>query len=109
MCRASSVGARIDTALVPVLDGAQELAEAGIGTGAAIRNWDSYGGDVTLPPGLPDWRKGLLCDPQTSGGLLIATTEACAPALLGQIMAAGFARAAVIGRMAAELRGIAVV
>ena len=41
-------------------------------TGASGRNWASYGEAVRLPKGLPEWRRDLLTDPQTSGGLLIA-------------------------------------
>jgi rhodanese-related sulfurtransferase len=41
-------------------------------TGASGRNWASYGDAVDLPAGLEDWRRDLLTDPQTSGGLLIA-------------------------------------
>jgi selenide,water dikinase len=109
MCRASGLAARLHLADLPLLDGAAALAESGIATGAAARNWASYGDAVTLPPGLPDWQRGLLCDPQTSGGLLIAAAERDAPALLREIRAAGFARAGVIGALKAGAPGIEVI
>lgn len=101
MCRGAGLGARVRQSRVPVLEGAAALAESGLRTGAAARNWASYGEEVRLPAGLPDWRRGLLCDPQTSGGLLIAVAPDAAPALLERVRAAGFADAAVVGEMRA--------
>jgi len=83
----------------PMLDGVQALAEAGVRTGASGRNWDSYGGGIDLPDGLPDWRRTLLTDPQTSGGLLIAVAADQAEALLAMVRADGFAGATVVGRV----------
>ena len=57
---------------VPLFAGARSLAERGFVTGASQRNWASYGDAVVLPPDLPEWRRHLLTDPQTSGGLLVA-------------------------------------
>jgi selenide,water dikinase len=108
MCRGSGLQARIDLAAVPVLDGAQALAEEGFGTGAATRNWDSYGAAIALPHGLPAWRRGLLCDPQTSGGLLISVARAQTEALLRILQDVGFAQAAAIGALQAGPPGIAV-
>ena len=94
---------------VPVLDGARALAEAGFGTGASGRNWESYAGDVTLPAGLPDWHRGLLCDPQTSGGLLIAVAPEGADALVEHIRKAGFSQVAAIGTLETGPPKIAVI
>ena len=54
-----------------------------------------------LPDGTPDWRRGLLCDPQTSGGLLIAVSADRASDVLNRCIAAGFAQSAIIGTMLA--------
>jgi selenide,water dikinase len=70
-------------------------------TGAAVRNWASYGQAVQMPAGAPDWRRDLLADPQTSGGLLIAVAPEAAEAVLRQVTDAGFAAARVVGRMSA--------
>jgi len=101
MCRGAGLMARLRVADVPVLAGAAALAQAGVGTGAAGRNWASYGAEIAAPAGMPDWRRGLLCDPQTSGGLLIAATPEVAEAVLDRVRAAGFAQAAVVGTMGA--------
>ena len=101
MCRGAGLGARIGQAEVPVLAGVESLARGGVRTGAAVRNWSSYGAEVVLPPGCEAWRRDLLCDPQTSGGLLIAVAPEHAPALLDQVHAAGFPEARIIGAMQA--------
>ncbi|MGK9170497.1 selenide, water dikinase SelD [Inquilinus limosus] len=73
------------------------LARDGFVTGASHRNWASYGAEVALPPDMPDWRRHLLTDPQTSGGLLIACAADRADALLARIVAAGYPAARRIG------------
>ncbi len=109
MCRGSGLGACIRMRDVPVLPGAAELAQAGVGTGGATRNWASYGADIHLPAAFADWQRGLLCDPQTSGGLLISVAPSAVEALLRDVRAAGFAQAAEIGAMQVGAVGIEVV
>jgi selenide, water dikinase len=99
MCRGAGLSAELDGAAIPILAGAEALARAGVRTGASGRNWASYGEAVDLPAGLEDWRRDLLCDPQTSGGLLIAVDPAGAEDLLALVRRRGFAAAAIVGRM----------
>ena len=75
MCRGAGLAAEIG-ADPPLLAGVEALARAGVRTGAAARNWESYGADVRVAAGVPDWKRDLLTDPQTSGGLLIAVEQA---------------------------------
>ena len=98
MCRAAGLGARIWIGAVPMLEGAEALARSGVRTGASGRNWSSYGEEVALAASIAAWQRDLLCDPQTSGGLLIAAEEAHAEGVLRLVREAGFGRAAVIGR-----------
>ena len=106
MARGSSLAACIDWASVPVLPEALPLAEQGLATGASGRNWQSYGHDVVLPAGMPEWQRNLLTDPQTSGGLLVACDAASADALVDEMRAAGFGFAARIGRLQSPDAGI---
>lgn len=98
MCRGAGLSAEI-AAEPPLLDGVEALAREGVRTGASGRNWASYGDSVTLPAGLPEWRRDLLTDPQTSGGLLIACAPEAADAVLDLVRGRGFGRAAVVGRL----------
>ena len=101
VCRGSGLAAELRWADTPILAGAQALAEAGVRTGASLRNWDSYGEAVRLPSGAPDGVRDLLCDPQTSGGLLLSVAPEASAAVLAQVRAAGFGQAAAIGRLSA--------
>lgn len=99
LCRGSALAARISFAALPLLEGVETLAQVPYRTGAAVRNWDSYGADVTLAAGIQDWQRDIMADPQTSGGLLIAVAPEGADAVMAQLHAAGFGQAAIIGRM----------
>ena len=109
MARGAGLRARLQMADVPVLDGAAALAEEGFVTGASGRNWTSFMDAVTLPDAMPDWRRALLCDPQTSGGLLIAVAPEGAEALLRRVRETGFGQAAIIGTLEAGAPGVEVV
>ena len=87
------------TAAPPLLEGVEVLAVDGVRTGASGRNWASYGAGVDLPAGIEDWRRDLLTDPQTSGGLLIAVAADQAKAVLALAQGEGFARTAIVGRV----------
>ena len=87
---------RIDD--VPLLSQAVVLAKQGFVTGASHRNWSSYGNDVEIPPEMPEWRRHILADPQTSGGLLVAVAREHGESILRTIRDAGFPFACIIGR-----------
>ncbi len=108
VCRGSNLSAELGWAATPLLPGALALAEAGVRTGASGRNWTSYGEAVRLPEGASEAMRDMLCDPQTSGGLLLSVAPEAAAAVLVQVRAAGFAQAAVIGRLVAGAPRIAV-
>jgi len=97
LARGAGVALTIEQARIPFLARAEALAESGHITGASGRNWESYGGQVTLPPALPSWRRALLTDPQTSGGLLVSCTPERAEPIRAMIEAAGYPRASIIG------------
>jgi selenide,water dikinase len=99
MARGAGLTIEIDPDAPILLPGAAALAKAGVRTGASGRNWASYGADVVDADALPDWRRDLLCDPQTSGGLLIAVDRAGVPEVMALFQARGFAHAATVGRL----------
>jgi selenide, water dikinase len=109
MAHLSGVALELDFAALPWLPGALEYAEVEIFPGGLERNAAFYGRWVTVDPGakIPPWHKRLLHDPQTSGGLLIAVSEAGLPGLAERLAAAGDL-AAVIGRVVAGDGGLLV-
>jgi selenide,water dikinase len=98
MARGSGLTLEIKLEDLPFLKQAEQLAQAGCITGASHRNWASYGEGVELPDGLADWRRALLTDPQTSGGLLVACEAGRAEEILVGITKAGYPAARIIGR-----------
>ncbi len=101
ICRGSQLAAQVKFGQIPVIATALKLAEAGYATGAAARNWNSYGHEVDLGENIAEWQRKLLCDPQTSGGLLVSCAPECADAVLAAFHADGFTQAAVIGTLQA--------
>ena len=108
LARGSALRAELDLAAIPILPGAAMLAESGLTTGAGARNWSSYGASIDLPPDLAALHGALLCDPQTSGGLLIAAAPGTVSEALRLCHEAGFTAAAIIGRLHNGPPGIAV-
>lgn len=107
MCRGAGVSARVDWKAVPVFDGARRLVSSGVKTGASGRNWTSVA--PLIEGALAEADRDLLCDPQTSGGLLVSCTRSSADAVLSLFRRHGHADAAVIGEIAAGPASIGVV
>ena len=69
MCEASKKSAKIQLAKVPIFPEVEGYIAEGCIPGGTNRNFDSYG---HLVSDLTDYQKAILCDPQTSGGLMVA-------------------------------------
>ena len=105
MMKGSDASAVIELSAVPVISGVRELLEQGIAPGGTHRNLNSMDGKVHWDDSLTDNDKLLLCDAQTSGGLLISLPAAKADQLIQELNAAGVTEAAVIGRVSAKGAG----
>ena len=105
MARGSNCVAQIDWSLVPLLNGVRELASQGMLTGASGRNWAAYGHEIDLGQSFDAVDQALLCDPQTSGGLLVS----CAAQSVGEVLQIfqrhGFHSAVEIGTMTTRTNG----
>ena len=99
MVRGSRVGAEIQLGKVPVLPGAWELLEQGMAPGGTHRNLQSVAGSAHWHPDLNEQEQLLLCDAQTSGGLLIAVAAEKQDELLAELKSNGVAGAVVVGRV----------
>lgn len=71
VCEGSGLNARIDFDRIPLLDQVEHYLHAGAIPGGTDRNFASYGHQVAA---LSDIQRAILCDPQTSGGLLVAVS-----------------------------------
>lgn len=75
MCVASNLSAKINFDKVPLLDKSviDYYLAADCVPGGTKRNWASYGHKIGA---ITEYQKNILCDPQTSGGLLVAVESA---------------------------------
>ena len=70
MAEGSGLSAVINFENVPlIIDDLKSYINQSCVPGGTNRNWESYGDKIT---GITDYKKAILADPQTSGGLLIA-------------------------------------
>ena len=99
MLRSSGVGARLSHGAVPVLDGAVELLERDVAPGGTRRNLSSADPEVAWSDALDANARLLLCDAQTSGGLLMAVAPDALDGLLGALERNGVATRAVVGEV----------
>ena len=98
MAKASNVTIEIKPASVPLLEGALELAAAGMLTSGDKTNREYMGEDIEIGKSLDDDLLKLLFDPQTAGGMLISVSEHQASTLLKRLRE-NYSRANVIGRV----------
>ncbi len=87
MTGGSRVGARVTFSDIPLLPSVKELAQAGMVPGGTHRNHEYLIDHIEWAPELSDEDQLILCDAQTSGGLLISVPQEKAD-LLGQALAA---------------------
>lgn len=96
---ASGVTAEVWADAVPVLPAAREYARAGIAPGGTRANAKFLADWVEFPTEMPQYEQLLLCDAQTSGGLLAAIAEKDAAATVKALTEAGTLVAAVVGQI----------
>ena len=109
MMKASGVSAIVNRSAVPILPGAQELAEAGNVSGGTNRNMEDLGDAVSLEDGVSEVDFVLMADAQTSGGMLISVAEDRAGALVKSLVANDTLYSEVIGKVVAGKVGTVVV
>ncbi len=107
MAEASKVSIHIDSARLPILAEARNLADMGIIPEGAYRNRSFY--SQWVRSGLPemDSLEMIAYDPQTSGGLLLAMLPEAATQLLAALPAQGYApECRIIGSVRATDPGL---
>ena len=96
---ASGVTAEVWADRVPVLPAAREYVQAGIAPGGTRANAKFLAEGVDYAPGVSQEEQLLLCDAQTSGGLLAAVPESQAEEVARELSRAGTLASAVVGRI----------
>jgi selenide, water dikinase len=95
----SGLAARVEAPAVPLLPFARRLAEEGLVPGGTRRNADYVAPNVRWSANLDEADRLLLCDAQTSGGLLLAVAPDREAALLADLEARGTPAAASVGEV----------
>ena len=100
MCQGSRVSTEIDFDSIPTFDteALRDYHAKGCVPGGARRNYASYGADLDLPEG---FKRDLLCDPQTSGGLLVSV-EASSVEEVRRVLSEADLPSEVIGEIVAK-------
>ncbi len=98
LCRAGGHGARIRADAPRLIDGAGRLAAAGHVPGGTRRNREAVEEHLAWEPTVPEERRTLLCDAQTSGGLLAAVPAGEADEVVRRWADRGYA-ASRVGRL----------
>ncbi|MGB2988365.1 MAG: selenide, water dikinase SelD [Candidatus Zixiibacteriota bacterium] len=105
MTRASKVDAVIYASKVPVIKEAWDLAAAGAVPGGTLSNLDFVSDTVEWDESIPETAKLILCDAQTSGGLIIAVPEERKAEILGALRENRVTETAYIGDFAQRGEG----
>jgi selenide,water dikinase len=110
LAAASRVSATVWTDLVPILTAAREYVANGIAPGGTHANRRFLSRWVTYEPEITEPEQLLLCDAQTSGGLLAAVPGSRAPGVVHELRASGLVSTSLIGSIdAGEVGRIQVV
>jgi selenide,water dikinase len=98
MCEGSNLSAVIEMNKVPVFPEVAEYIALGCIPGGTKRNWESYGDKIKITNGID---KTIICDAQTSGGLLIAV-DATGEEEVKKLLSENGIKPTVIGELTAK-------
>jgi len=98
VCSGAGLDAQLDINAIPQVSGLKDYIDAGCVPGGSQRNFNAYGRHLAA---LNPYQHALLCDPQTSGGLLIAAAPRAAGEVEALLSKAGLPHVA-IGELVAQ-------
>lgn len=102
---ASNVGVKLRFGALPILPGVMDLISQGCFPGGTKKNWLHYGQWVDYAPELSQHEQTLVCDAQTSGGMLISVPAARCDALVASLKRHNALASAVVGDVVADHPG----
>jgi selenium donor protein len=106
MTTASNVEAEISLENIPILDKTVDFASSNLIPGGTYDNLDFLKEKLNWEEGISDIHKLILCDAQTSGGLLIAVPKQFAKDLLTQLQGEVHKKSSIIGFFTEENNNI---
>jgi selenide,water dikinase len=104
LVQTSKVGAKVHVSRVPLIDPVGKLAKDRVVPGGTLANLKYAQESVDWEEGIAEEEKLILCDAQTSGGLLISVPGNKEAALLDSLRANGVEDAQVIGEITEDQR-----
>ena len=99
MVKASGVTAKVSFSQVPLIEGTWKLAKEGVAPGGTHRNLHSVDQVTTWGSSISQEAKVILCDAQTSGGLLMSVPSGKVSDLLKALSQRGVNEAVVVGEV----------
>jgi selenide, water dikinase len=99
MVKGSQVTMEFSMDRIPIMKEALEMYQKGVTTGVNNFNRELVAGAIRFEEDFPPWRKEIVYDPQTSGGLLVAVPESQGESLLKALQSAGIRRASLVGKV----------
>ncbi len=99
LAQASRVNLVIEASSVPLIPGTVELAQADFYPQGTLNNYRFIKKHTRFRPGISRTLRLILCDAQTSGGLLISVAESKTYRLLNMLQRSGVVHARIIGRV----------
>ena len=99
LCKSSKVSAEINFKTVPVLDGVFDLIPSNNFPGGSYTNLEFLNNFVKWDNKINEENKLLLCDAQTSGGLMITLPKSKSKDLINSLNSSGISQAAIIGEI----------
>lgn len=101
----SGVGIEIDSTSLALFPKVEEFTKAGLIPPGSQRNRAFQEPKVLFSKDIPDWKRWMLFDAQTSGGLIISVPADEAEPLLARFQEEGMGKAAIIGKVIDEPKG----
>lgn len=85
MASGSNVSIRVHYGNINIIDGTEDFAKMGIIPGGAYRNKDYVKDNVVFDGSMEEYKKDILFDPQTSGGLILSVSRNDAGSLMEKL------------------------
>ena len=97
MCKASKVSAKINFSDIPLIDGVFNFAKQNIIPGGSKNNLNFYEKNIFFDPEISNFKKLILADAQTSGGLLISCPKSESKKLINSLNKTSKYKSIIIG------------